>query len=287
VGGYLRPVALPDALEVLAAGLREGRPWTVVAGATDYYPARVGRVTDDRILDISDLGDTPGIRATPEGWWIPARATWTDLVEAQLPAVFDGFKRAARTVGGLQVQNRGTIVGNLCNASPAADGIPNLVALDALAELASVRGVRRVPVDQFVTGNRATVRGADELVTGIRIRAPAAGPGGSARSTFLKLGNRAYLVISIAMVAGVLVRDAGGRVAAARIAVGACSPVARRLLALEAAVVGAAAVPGLGGLLRPEHLAPLAPIDDVRGSAGYRLQAAGVLVRRVLEELVA
>ena len=281
MSGYLRPSNLGEALAALAAGMAEGRPRVVVAGATDHYPARVGRVVDEEILDVSGLGGPREIGEVDGGWWIPAAATWTDLAELPLPACFDGFKRAARAIGGLQVQNRGTIVGNLCNASPAADGIPNLLVLDALAELASVRGTRRVPVAAYVTGNRSTVRAADELVTGLFVPDPA----GIATSTFLKLGARAYLVISIAMVAAVLVRDARGRIASARIAVGACSAVARRMTALEGQLAGRRLEPGIGGTVRPEHLAGLTPIDDVRGSAAYRLGAAEILVRRALEEL--
>ena len=153
-------------------------------------------------------------------------------------------------------------------------------------ELASWRGTRRLPIAEFVTGNRATERGADELVTGIFVPDPlGVGRGGQATSVFLKLGSRAYLVISIVMVAAVVVRDAENRITSARIAVGACSPVARRLPALEAALEGQALRAGIGQLVAQQHLAPLAPIDDVRGSAGYRQRAALVLVRRAVEEL--
>ncbi len=287
MSSYLRPASVPEALESLAVGVREGRPRTIVAGATDHYPARVARVADEEILDVSGLAGLRQIRDAEGGWWIPAGVTWTDLVERPLPPCFDGLKRAARAVGGFQIQNRGTIVGNLCNASPAADGLPNLLALDTIVELVSVRGARRMPVAAFVTGNRSTVRAADELLTGIFVPDPAVDDGTVAASTFLKLGARAYLVISIAMVAAVLVRDAHGRITVARVAVGACSVVAQRLAALEAELVGHEAAPGLAGVVRSEHLAGLSPIDDVRGSAAYRLEAAEVLVRRALEELVA
>jgi len=287
MGTYLRPSTVAEALEELAAGDREGRPRVIVAGATDHYPARVGRPTDEDILDIGAIADMRRIQETDGGWRIPAGATWTDVVVTRLPPLFDGLKRAARAVGGLQIQNRGTLVGNLCNASPAADGLPNLLALEAMVTIASSRAERRVPVAGFVTGNRATVRAADELVTGVYVPNPGGGADTVARSTFLKLGSRAYLVISIAMVAAVMVKDARGRVGAVRVAVGACSEVALRLASLEAELIGLVASPGLSDVLRSEHLAGLAPIDDVRGSAAYRLEAAGVLVRRALEGLVA
>ena len=285
---YARPAELADALDALDGGVRAGRPPVIVAGATDHYPSRVGRVVDEDVLDVSGLAGMRGVQPVDGGWWIPAGVTWTELVETPLPAAFDGLKRAALAVGGLQIQNRGTVVGNVCNASPAADGMPNLLALDAVVELASRRGTRRLPIGEFVTGNRTTTRAPDELVTGIVVPDPPAdGDGGTAASTFLKLGSRAYLVISIVMVGAVVVRDASGRIASARIAVGACSPVARRLPELEAALPGQALRPGIGGLVVDEHLAPLSPIDDVRGSAEYRRRAALVLVRRALEELAA
>lgn len=283
MGTYLRPADLGDAVDALAAGVAEGRPKVIVAGATDHYPARVGRVMDEDVLDLSGLEGLPSIEPREGGWLIPAGATWTDIAEAQLPPLFAGLRRAARAIGGLQIQNRATVVGNVANASPAADGVPNLIALDADVELVSARGSRRIPMAEFVTGNRATLRAADELITGLFVPEPA----GLARSTFLKLGSRAYLVISIAMVAAVLVTDEQRRITSARVAVGACSAVAARLPELEGQLVGRAAAPGLEEVVRASHLAALSPIDDVRATAAYRREAAEVLVRRALAELVA
>jgi CO/xanthine dehydrogenase FAD-binding subunit len=184
-------------------------------------------------------------------------------------------------VGGVQIQNAGTIVGNICNASPAADGVPCLLALDAAVELSRAGGSRTVPLAEFITGNRSTARTADELVTGLLVPALS----DEARSRFLKLGARRYLVISIVMAAFVI-EPAGGTVGRAKIAVGACSPVARRLEALEAALTGKPLDGSLGEVVEPSHIeAALAPIDDVRGSAAYREGAALTLVRRGLSEL--
>ena len=185
---FLRPTLLDEALGVLARGGPGGAPWVVVAGATDHYPARVGTLPLEDVLDVTALGGLRGVRGVDGGWRIGALTTWTDLVEAELPPLFDGLRAAALAVGGAQIQARATIAGNLCNASPAADGTPNLLALDAVVELASARGARRVPIGQFVTGNRRTVRGADELVTGIFVPSPLEGT--AARSTFEKLGSR-------------------------------------------------------------------------------------------------
>ena len=277
MGSYLRPTEIGDALRVLGAqGAR-----AILAGGTDFYPARVGRTIEEDILDITAL-PLGGIEERPDHWRIGALATWSEMIAAPLPTCFDALKAAAREVGGAQIQNAGTIAGNVCNASPAADGVPPLLAMDAEVALASAAGERRVPLAEFVVGNRKTARRSDELVTAIRVPKPAEGT----QSKFLKLGARRYLVISIAMVAATIEPDSRGQIARARIAVGACSPAAQRLRALESALIGAPIGPRLATLVCEEHLAQaLAPIDDVRGSAHYRNDAALTLVRRALAEL--
>lgn len=271
MGLYLTPTSLDAALAALAE-----RPFAALAGGTDHFPARANATPDEDILDLSRLSGLRGIERCGASWWIGCLATWSDLIAADLPAQFDGLRQAARLVGGVQIQNAGTVVGNVCNASPAADGIPALLALDAAVELASRDGRRMLPLAEFVLGPRRTAQRPDELVLGLHV------PATEARSVFLKLGGRAYLVISIAMVAATASLDAAGRIVAARVAVGACAPVARRLPALEAALVGQVPDPALA---RPEHLAPLTPIDDVRATASYRRAAALELVRRALAAL--
>lgn len=276
MGSYLRPSVLDDALRARAAG-----PCVVLAGGTDFYPARVGRTLDEDVLDITALADLRGVREASEQWRIGALATWSELVAAPLPAWFAAVKLAAREVGGVQIQNAGTVAGNLCNASPAADGVPPLLALGAEVELASVRGVRTLPLREFVLGNRRTACAPDELVTAVLVPKWRA----HARSTFLKLGARRYLVISIAMVAVAAETDAHGAIARCGVAVGACSAAAQRLPALEAALVGRTLAPGIGAAVAPGHLAPLAPITDIRATAAYRGDAAVTLVARALEKL--
>lgn len=275
MGSYLRPRELDDALRAL----REA-PRVVLAGGTDHYPARVGRPTDEDILDITAIDALKRIEESEAGWRIPALCTWSDLIATSLPPVFDGLKAAAREVGGVQIQNAGTLCGNLCNASPAADGVPCLMTLDAEVELASVDGTRRMTVADFVLGNRRTARRPDELVIALHVKRPPDG----ARGAFLKLGARRYLVISIVMTAGVIEwRD--GRVAAARIAIGACAPTALRLPRLEDRLRGVEARRLKDLELVACDLDALAPIDDVRASADYRLDASLTLLRRLLAAL--
>lgn len=280
MGVYLRPGALAEALEALAE-----RSLTPLAGGTDLYPTQANlaawnRAPDLDILDISALPELRGIEERGDRWRLGALTTWTELLEAGLPGWYDGLRLAAREVGGRQIQNRGTLAGNLCNASPAADGVPPLLALDARVELAGRGGRRQLPLADFLLGSRRTARRADELVVALEVPKPAA----PARSTFLKLGARRYLVISIVMVAATLeVED--GRIAAARLAVGSCSAAARRLPELEAALSGRPCDASLAETVAPEHLAALSPIDDARASAAYRGEAALVLVRRALASL--
>jgi CO/xanthine dehydrogenase FAD-binding subunit len=276
MGSYQRPIDLDQGLHALAAG-----NLTIVAGGTDYYPARVERPLAEDVLDITGLTALNGIEEADGKLRIGAGVTWSELIGTRLPRCFDGLKQAAREVGGRQIQNAGTLAGNLCNASPAADGIPPLLTLDARVELASLAGTRELPLAQFVTGNRRTRRRPDELMTAILVRPPA----GPARSRFLKLGARKYLVISIVMVAALIEEAENGTVASARIAVGACSAVAQRLPELEAALVGRRIEPRLGSAVEPDHLAALTPIDDIRGPAAYRRDAALILTRRILAQL--
>ena len=273
--GFERPASLETALHLLAAG-----GWRVLAGGTDVYPAHVGRPLADPMLDISAIEGLRGIRATANGWSIGAATTWTDVLRADLPPLFDGLKAAAREIGGVQIQNTGTLAGNLCNASPAADGTPMLMALDAQVVLQSARGTRRIAAADFVLGPRRTACGADELVVAIEVPTRSA----IARSAFAKLGGRRYLVISITMVAVVVEVDETGVVRHAAVAVGSCSARARRLPALERRLIGRPADAHVGDRIDPADLAPLTPIDDLRASAAYRLDATATLISRALAE---
>jgi CO/xanthine dehydrogenase FAD-binding subunit len=273
---YLRPKTLDEAVvQLKVPGIQ------VLSGGTDFYPALGDRIAQEPVMDISGLGELRGISNDANYIRIGGLTTWTDVIQTPLPRCFDALKSAAREVGSVQIQNRGTVAGNLCNASPAADGVPPLLALDAEVELASSTGSRRMPLADFIVGNRKTQRRQDELLTAIWVPRTLE----QARSTFLKLGARRYLVISISMVAVVILVDAGN-VAAARVAVGSCSVVARRLTSLERELAGASVRDGLSARVTRDHLAPLSPIDDVRATAEYRRDASLTLVRRALDACV-
>lgn len=269
---YARPIRMDEALQIAARG-----GYSVLAGGTDYYPALVGRRNDRDVLDLTALAELRGIVKQREHWRIGATTTWTELIEAKLPPLFDGLKQAAREVGGRQIQNTGTIAGNLCNASAAADGVPALLALDASLALSSSAATRVVPLGKFIVGPRKTVLGSKEIVTAILVPNPAH----AASSAFLKLGARKYLVISIAM-ASTVIEHRAGKVVNARVAVGACSPVALRLPALEAQLIGKRFDASMADCVDGAQLAVLRPLDDVRADAAYRRQAALELLRRLL-----
>jgi N-methylhydantoinase B len=277
---YYRARTLEEALS-----LRRSRPVVVLAGGTDVYPARAARigwgdVAHADVLDVTAIAGLRGVAEMGDHWRIGALTTWTDLLRSDLPPLFDGLKLAAGEVGGVQIQNRGTLAGNICTASPAGDGAPNLLALDARIELASPTGRRVVAMADFIDGYRHTVCRADELVTAILVPTVKSG----AQSRFLKLGARKYMVISIVMVAGVIETDGAGRIAAVRLAVGACSAKPQRLVTLEADLLGVP-LAAAAELAAPAHFRALTPIDDIRGSAAYRRAAALALTRDLLRDL--
>ncbi|ESZ27210.1 xanthine dehydrogenase family protein subunit M [Mesorhizobium sp. L2C084A000] len=269
---YAKPTSVDEALALLGEGA-----WRILAGGTDFYPAQGSKPFRDNVLDINGLGSLRGIAETSDHFVIGARTTWTDIVRHPLPPAFDALKQAAREVGSVQIQNVASVAGNVCNASPAADGVPALLVLDAEVELRSVAATRHLPLQDFILGNRRTALLPGEMVTAIRVPRPAA----TGMSAFVKLGARRYLVISIAMVAARLVVD-NGLVRQAAVAAGSCSVVARRLAGVEAALCGLPADGGLAFAVLSAPMSELSPIADVRGSAEYRLDAVREIVARAL-----
>lgn len=270
---YLRPETLSRAVDALAehGGL-------IMGGGTDVFPAHVGRPLPPHILDVTKIRELQGITRTSQAFRFGGAVSWSEILECDLPPMFDALKAAAREVGSIQIQNRGTIAGNLCNASPAADGIPPLLALNAEVELASVRSLRRLRLEEFLIGYRSTAKAQDEILSAVIVpNMPS-----RTRSAFLKLGSRRYLVISIIMVAVVMATTDDGLIEDVRIALGAASPVAQRLRSLEAALQGLSRTALSSFEVTDAHLSPLSPIDDVRATASYRHRAAKELIARGL-----
>jgi len=270
---FHRPETVEHALSLMADG-----PVSLLAGGTDFFPVRQGQTAREPVLDLSRIAALKGIGKTGGTWRIGAMTTWSEIKNAELPPQFRALQLAAAEVGSIQIQNAGTIAGNICNASPAADGVPPLLAMDASVEIAGPAGLRTVPVAEFITGVRQTALAPGEIVTAIL-----AADAPDDKSAFLKLGARRYLVISIAMVAATVRLAEDGSLAKVALAVGSCSAVAQRIVSLEKSLAGT--VPGTDAFkecLSEASLPELSPIDDVRGSADYRMDVAKTLIGRTI-----
>ena len=239
---YFRPEKLTDALDWLSAHASGNA--RVAAGCTDLFPATSASRLDGDILDVTAIDELRTIEQSEQGWRFGGAVTWTEIIRADLPPAFDSLKLAAHEVGSVQIQNVGTLAGNLCNASPAADGSPGWLTLDAKIVLASKSRIRELPLADFMVGPRRTAIAADEILTEIRVSDSAA----RGLSTFLKLGARKYLVISIAMVAARLTIEQD-RISQAAIAVGSCSGVPVRLTDVEGRAFGKERGPDTDGAL--------------------------------------
>ncbi len=268
---YFAPTQVSDALEFLAS-----RSALVIAGGTDIYPALRSAMPSGDVLDITRIEGLRGVaRSMDRGFRIGAATTWADIVKADLPPAFAALQAAAREVGSIQIQNTATIGGNLCNASPAADGVPPLLTLNTEVEIATISGTRRMALEDFLIGPRKTALRRGEVLTALSIPTVPE----TARSAFEKLGARRYLVISIVMTSVLIDLGPEGAITEARIAVGACSAVAQRLRTLEVDLIGQQP---RNVKVNPAALAPLTPQSDVRGDAAYRYEAAAELIRRAI-----
>jgi xanthine dehydrogenase small subunit len=266
----LRPTSLADALKML----RDEGPLTPAAGCTDLYVAlNFGTLKDRRFLDLWKLDKLRAIEVRGDILSIGALATFTDLirsphVQRRLPML----AAAAREIGGVQIQNRGTVGGNVANASPAGDTLPVLAAAEALVVLQSARGRRHVPFTALYTGYRQTVRRSDELIVALEI------PSVRGRQWFRKVGTRAAQAISKVVMAGVWplpTRRAGmPGTLRPRIAFGSVAPTVVRVPRTEAALAAGASIEQAQQALADE----IAPIDDVRSTALYRQRVAGNLL---------
>lgn len=270
----------PDDLDTAIGWLSDNEA-SVAAGCTDLLAMTTAQKLAGPVLDLTAIDALRGITRTEQGWCFGATTTWSDVIAADLPPAFDSLKLAAREVGSIQIQNAGTLAGNLVNASPAADGVPCWLTLEAEVEMRSPQGARRLPIDAFITGPRKTALRRGEIVTAIHVP-DAAGRG---VASFLKLGARKYLVISIAMVAARLVLD-GKEITQAALSVGSCSAVALRLPAAEGFLTGKPLdEQSIAAIPEAMLTQGLLPIDDLRSNAAYRQVAAAELVRRCLHRI--
>ena len=272
------PRRLADALDAMADGW--SRP---IAGGTDLMVALTGELGEPplRVVDLWGLDELRGMAVAGDGIVLGALTTYTDIRRSALCREhLPGLVEAAATIGAAQIQNRGTLGGNIANASPAGDTLPVLLALDASFALVSVRGERLVPAASFWTEYRRTALAADELVA--RIRIPFA-PGREVR--FRKVGTRRAQSISKVVMA---VAWSDGAAAHAwrdvRLAIGSVAATPIRAAATEAAIEGRAPNPETADLAAETLAGELHPIDDVRSTAEYRRIVAARVLHRIIRE---
>jgi carbon-monoxide dehydrogenase medium subunit len=277
----VRPSSVSEALDALA---RHGEQARIVAGGTDVLvELQRGVKPTGALIDVSALRELKYVRRSGDTIALGGLATHNDVLAA--PFARDAMLPLAQAcveVGAPQIRTRGTIAGNLVTASPANDTIAPLIALDAEIVLASsARGERVVRLEEFYTGFRATQLRADELVREIRFRAL----DGARRGIFLKLGLRRAQAISVIDIAVVVALDAAGTVTDARIALGCLAPTVVRARTAERVLVGRALDEAACAEAGRTSCDDASPIDDVRGSAGYRRTTLAALVARALERL--
>jgi aerobic carbon-monoxide dehydrogenase medium subunit len=271
--------SVAEAVETLA---EHGERCQVLAGGTDVM-IQLGRgeLSPGLLLHIERIGELA--RAEVNGLArVGALVTHHQLVRGALGGRYRAVAAASATCGGLQTQAVGTIGGNVCNASPAADSLPALLVHDAQVTLVSAGGERTVPLDEFVVGRRATTRRPDELLTSLTLAAPGARSG----DVYLKVGRRSAMEVAIVGLAMRLALDDAGTVTDARVALASVGPRPLRSRAAEAALVGAVPLsddPATGAALSAAAealLAEISPVDDLRASAEYRRRLVPGLLRR-------
>jgi len=261
----LEPRSLADAVKML----RDEGPLVPMAGCTDLYVSlNFGTLRETRFLNLWRLDALRTIRLRGNRLSIGALATYTDLIRSplvnrRLPMLV----AASREVGGVQIQNRGTLGGNVANASPAGDTLPVLAAAEATVVLRSADGTRRVPFTGFYTGYRKTVARPDEIIEAFEID-PIRG-----RQWFRKVGTRAAQAISKVMMAAI----DGDR---PRVALGSVAPTVIRLPKTEAVLAARGSVADAQAALASE----IAPIDDIRSTADYRRRVSANLLARFMAD---
>ena len=273
------PRTLGEALGLLREGAGVWRPF---AGGTDLMVLlEAGKLEHRRFFSIRHLSELRGVSEADGVVRVGALTTYTDVRRSELLGrLFPMLGQAARETGGIAIQNRGTVGGNIANASPAADTPPALLAYDAEVELASAEGTRRVPYADFHTGYKQTVMRADELVAAVLLPAPR----GGARHFYRKVGTRRAQAISKVCFAA-LAEVEGNSLKGVRVALGSVAPVVLRCRRTEDVLRGRPLDEEAFGAAVEELGREVTPIDDVRSTARYRTRVAQNLLREFLSEL--
>ena len=270
---------LTDAYRVLA---EHGSGVRVIAGGTDLMVLMNAHQLDaTRFLDIWRVGELRGISDEGDCLRVGALVTYTELIRSPLiqqhaPALV----AASRTIGAVQIQNRGTLGGNIVNASPAGDSLPALAVYDAELEIGSQRGLRRVAFNEFYTGYRQTVLAADELLIGVRLPRLRA----NERDFFYKVGTRRAQAISKVVMAARAATSAGV-IESFRVGIGSVAPTVIRAPQTEALLAGQTISPGLIKQAQETVRHEVSPITDLRSTEHYRRTVTGNVLAKCLRQL--
>ncbi len=272
------PEDLADALVLLA---REPGVWRPFAGGTDLMVLfEAGLLAHKKFVNIWNLQELKGIEATADEITLGALTTYTEVQGSEiLREEFPMLCQAASETGGLAIQNRGTLAGNIANASPAGDSPPALLVYDARLELISTTGARLVSYADFHTGYKQTILKADEIIS--RIRLPRVMKGW--RQYYRKVGTRKAQAISKVCFAGAVRMD-GKRVSDIRLALGSVAPTPLRCHETEAILKGQELNRETTGAAQAQLLKEIVPIDDIRSTANYRLRVAANLLEDFLKK---
>lgn len=273
---YIRPLSMEDAVGLMSASAGTA---AILAGGSDLLVRmKGGFIEPDLIVDIKAIDGLGDVRETAEGFRIGAAVPCAALGEnAALKKAWPGVVEAAKLIGSKQVQGRCTIVGNLCNASPAADSVPALVAAGAKASIAGPNGRRIVAVETVPTAPGRTSLAKGEIIEAILLEKPAA-RSGDAYQRFIPRTEMDIAVVSAGLK---LTLGADGTIASARVALGAVAPTVLLVQEAAAALVGTRLDEAALERLAEACSRACRPIDDKRGTIEFRKKVAGVLARRV------
>jgi xanthine dehydrogenase FAD-binding subunit len=274
---YMAPRSLPEALEILQERAGEVK---VLAGGTDLLvQMKEGTARPAHLLDISGLDALRGIRRQQGHLWIGPLTTHHELAHSGLVQEHGlALAQGAGEVGSPQIRHRGTIGGNIANASPAADTVPPLVVLEAEVEISSGSSSRWMAVESLLTGPAQTALRSEELITAVRFPLHPR----NSRSRYDKFGSRNALSIAVASVAVAAATDASGQLAEVRIALGSVGPTVLRASGAEDLLAGEGLSEDLIVRAAASAGQQCCPIDDIRGSAWYRRQLVSALLARML-----
>ena len=272
---YTAPTTVEEAVRALAGASGIAK---VLSGGTDLLvQMRSGRTKPDLIVDIKKIPDISGIRERDGAFVIGAATPGAAIGECEgLRQAWPGVVEAANLIGSTQVQGRATLAGNLCNASPAADAVPALIAARATCVVAGPKGQREVPVESIATGPGRTSLDRDEFIVAFHL--PKRPP--RSADAYLRFIPRTEMDIAVVGAGVSVTLDPGGVCADARVVLGAVAPTALLVADAAAALIGTALdAKALDGLDRAAQRA-CKPIDDKRGTIEYRIKVAGVMARR-------